>query len=260
MFKQLLLTASLAFSTFSYAQVTSMINDKNSDASTKVYGMAFLTDATKANEKYNFILENQAAIQFAKPLLEYGFQASNAQAEENGLMIYVVKDKKVVDQWLANPTFYNVFHDGIPYSFNADNLAVLADKYPLIYKEEKRQYKNEKEYKKERDALYRDPYNLIIVEPDFTYEGYFEIQFPKNEQFKNTEAIDAYLRPLIEKNSKKKFDINYALSEKNILDRNQFTMTIVSEENVYKKLKLDNLEKGAWQTLPYEAYIYKKNN
>lgn len=260
MFKQLLLTTALTFSTFSLAQVTSMINDKNSDASTKVYGMSFLTDATKANEKYNFILENETAIKFAKPLLEYGFQASSAQAEESGFMVYVVKDKKIVDQWLVNPSFYNVFHDGVPYSFNPDNLAVIADKYPLIYKEEKRVYKNEKDYKKQRDALFRDPYNLIITEPDFVYEGYFEIQFPKNEQFQNSQAIDAYLRPLIEKISKKKFEINYALSEKNILDRNQFTMTILSEENVYKKLKLDNLEKGAWQLLPYEAYIYRKNN
>lgn len=260
MFKQLLLTASLAYSTFSFAQVTSMVNDKNSDASTKVYGMAFLTDETKAYEKYNFTLENEGAVNFAKPLLEYGFQASNAQAEENGVMIYIVKDKKIVDQWLVNPSFYNVFHDGVPYSFNADNLAVIAEKHPLIYKEEKRLYKNEKDYKKQKEAIFRDPYNLIVAEPDFTYEGYFEIEFPKNEQFQNQQAIDAYLRPLIEKISKKKFDINYALSEKNILNRNQFTMTIVSEENVYKKLKLDNLVIGAWQALPYEAIIYRKNN
>lgn len=260
MIKQFLLTTAVFLSSFATAQVTSMINDKNVDASTKVYGMAPLNDVTKTYEKFNFMLETASAIQSAKPILEYGYQSSNFQAEENGLMVYMVKDKKIVDQWLINPALYNTFHDGTPYSFDADKLVVLAEKYPLIYKEEKRQYKNEKEYQKQRQALYADPYNLIITEPDFTYEGYFEVQFPQNEQFKNPEATIAYLKPLVEKLTKKKFDINYSLSEKNILDRTQFTMTIAGEENIYKKIKLDNLKKGDWQTLSYEASILRKEN
>ena len=206
------------------------------------------------------MLENAAAINMAKPLLEYGYQSNNLQAQENGIMIYMVKDKKVVDQWFVNPAYYNVFHDGTAFSYNADQLGVLAEKYPLIYKEEKKQYKNEKEYQKQRQYLFADPYNLIITEPDFTYEGYFDIQFPKNEQFSSPEAIDTYLRPMIQKITKKKFDISYALSEKNIMDRSQFTMQIVGEENVYKKLKLDQLQKGDWQALTYEAVLIKKNN
>ncbi|GEM51696.1 hypothetical protein EB1_14860 [Empedobacter brevis NBRC 14943 = ATCC 43319] len=260
MIKQILLTATVILSNFATAQVTSMINEKNVDASTKVYGMAPLSDATKAYEKFNFILENSAAIQFAKPLLEYGYQSSNFQAQENGLMIYMVKDKKIIDQWLVNPVFYNTFHDGTPYSYDADKLALIAEKYPLIYKEEKRQYKNEKEYQKQRQALFSDPYNLIVTEPDFTYEGYFEVQFPQNEQFKNPEAAMAYLKPLVDKLTKKKYDINYSLSEKNILDRTQFTMTIAGEENIYKKIKLDHLQKGDWQSLSYEASIFRKEN
>ena len=40
MIKQILLTATIALSNVAIAQVTSMINDQNVDASTKVYGMA----------------------------------------------------------------------------------------------------------------------------------------------------------------------------------------------------------------------------
>ena len=260
MIKQILLTATITLSSFTTAQVTSMINDKNVDQTTKVYGMASLNDTQKMYDKYNFILENSAAIQQVKPLLEYGYQTDNMQAQENGMMIYMVKDKKVVDQWFVNPAFYNVFHDGTAYSYNADQLASIAEKNPLIYKEEVKTYETEKEYQKQRQYLFADPYNLIITEPDFTYEGYFEIQFPKNEQFKDVEAINAYLRPMLEKITKKKFDINYTLSEKNIMDRTQFTMSIAGEENIYKKLKLDNLQKGNWQPLTYEATIIKKNN
>lgn len=260
MIKQLLLTITIACSSFATAQVTSMIDAKNVDASTKVYGMASLSDEAKTYNKYNFSLENSTAIQFAKPLLEYGYQSSNMQAQDNGFMVYMVKDKKIVDQWLINPIFYNVFRDGVAYTYDADKLAVIADKYPLIFSEDKRQFKTEKEYQKQRQALFADPYNLIIDEPDFTYEGYFEVQFPKNEQFKNVEAVDAYLRPIVEKLTKKKFNVSYSLSEKNIMDRNQFTMTIASEENVYKKIKLDNLQKGNWQSFTYEATIYRKAN
>ena len=53
--------------------------------------------------------------------------------------------------------------------------------------------------------MFADPYNLIITEPDFTYEGYFDVQFPQNEQFKNSEAAIAYLKPVVEKLTKKKF-------------------------------------------------------
>ena len=260
MIKQLLLTATIGFSTFATAQITSMINDKNVDQQTKVYGMAPLADETKMYEKFNFMLENNEATQFAQPLLEYGYQSSNMQAQENGVMVYMVKDKKIVDQWLVNPRYYNVFHDGIAYSFDADKLSVIAQKHPLLYKEEKKQFKNEKEYKKVRASSFSDPYNLIITEPDFTFEGYFEVEFPKNEQFQTPESVEAYLKPMIEKITKKKFEVNYALSEKNILDRSQFTMNIIGEENVFKKLKLENVKKGDWQTFDFDAIIYRKNN
>ena len=148
MIKQLLLTATIGFSTFATAQITSMINDKNVDQQTKVYGMAPLADETKMYEKFNFMLENNEATQFAQPLLEYGYQSSNMQAQENGVMVYMVKDKKIVDQWLVNPRYYNVFHDGIAYSFDADKLSVNAQKHPVLYNEEKKQFKNENEYKK----------------------------------------------------------------------------------------------------------------
>ncbi len=108
--------------------------------------------------------------------------------------------------------------------------------------------------------MFADPYNLIITEPDFTYEGYFDVQFPQNEQFKNSEAAIAYLKPIVEKLTKKKFDINYTITEKNILDRTQFTITVAGEENIYKKIKLDNLQKGDWQSLSYEASIFRKAN
>ena len=134
MIKQILLTATITLSSFTTAQVTSMINDKNVDQTTKVYGMASLNDTQKMYDKYNFILENSAAIQQVKPLLEYGYQTDNMQAQENGMMIYMVKDKKIVDQWLVNPAFYNVFHDGAAFSYNADQLSTLAEKHPLIYK------------------------------------------------------------------------------------------------------------------------------
>ena len=55
MIKQVLLTATITLSTLVSAQVTSMINDKNVDQSTKVYGMAPLTDTNKTYDKYNFI-------------------------------------------------------------------------------------------------------------------------------------------------------------------------------------------------------------
>lgn len=261
MIKQLALSCLLGLSSFSVAQVTSMINDENTDSSTKIYGFSSLTDNNKTYEKYNFILDNSTAIQFSKPLLEYGYQSSTMQAQENGVMIYMVKDKKIVDQWLVNPTFYNVFHNGIAYSFDADKLNVIADKYPLIYKEDKRTFLSEKEYKKQRANLFNDPYNLIITEPDFNYEGYFDVQFTKNEQFKTAEDVQNYLKPIVEKLTKKKFDISYSISEKNILDRNQFTLSVSGEENIYKKIKLlPEVVKSEWNSIPYEALIYRKMN
>lgn len=261
MIKQIALGFFIAISSFSNAQVTSMINKENTDSSTKVYGFSSLNDKTKAYEKYNFLLENTTAVEFSKPLLEYGYQSSNMQAQENGVMIYMVKDKKIVDQWFINPAFYNVFHDGIAYSYDADKLGVIAEKYPLLYKEDKRTFVSEKEYKKQRDNFFKDPYNLIITEPDFTYQGYFDIQFPKNEQFKTVEDVQNYLKPIVEKLTKNKFDISYAITEKNILDRNQFTLSVAGDENIYKKIKLQpELTKGGWIPTVYEATIYRKMN
>lgn len=257
MIKRIILTSALLMGSLAMAQVNTFVDAFKKDATIQVIGVQ--EDATGSTySHYNFILDQPSKIDREKYNLEYGYETANRGVEEENFMVYIVKDKKIIDQWLVNPKLYNVFHNGDAFSFDSDKLQNLATKYPLNYLVERLKFKNEKEFTKIKKGLYQDVSALIIIDPEFTYEGSFDMSFPRNEQFKSPEAIEAFLRPQIEKLTKNNFVISYAITEKNFLDPNQFTLTISSDENTYKKLAIDKVVKQEWIADVYEAIVYRK--
>lgn len=260
MIKRILIAAVCFVSSQMIAQQT-IIDEVNFDDQTILVGMASDYNTDNSYEKFNFFIDDASKLNAVKLNLEHGYEIENKVTDQNHFMIYAIKNKKIIDQWLVNPRLYNVFHNGIAYSFDADKLENISKNHPLKFDVEKKQFKNQKEYTKLKKDIEKDSSIFLIYEPDFTFEGSYEISLKKDDKIATAKDAEEYLRGVLKNYTKKNFVVSYALSEKNILDRSQFTMIIAGPKDIYEKMKLDNAEKTSWVPDVYEAvYVKKKFN
>lgn len=236
----------------------SLIDKVKFEPGTILVGMASDYNTDRTFDKYNFFIDDASKLNDAKMNLEYGYELATRTTDQNHFMIYAIKDRKIVDQWLVNPRIYNVFHNGIAYSFNSDQLEQLAEKHPFNYEVETKTYKNEKEFNRAKKELDKDRSIFLMYNPDFSFEGSFEVEFKKDEVLKTPEDADKYLRNLTGGLTKKNVSITYVLNEKNLLDQSQMTMNISGPEDIFNKIKLDKGVKGNWTPQVYEATIVKR--
>lgn len=259
MIKRFLLTASLILSSVNSVQAQQTIIDKVTfDDKTILVGMAADYNSDKSYEKYNFFIKDVKSIQGIKLNLEHGYELENKVTDANHFMIYAIKDRKIVDQWLVNPRLYNVFNNGIAYSFDADKLENIAKQFPFEYEIELKTFKSQKEYLKAKKAIDIDQNIFLLYEPVFDYEGTFEVSIKKDDKMKTASDAETFLRALVKPTTKKNVVITYALNEKNIKDPSQMTMIIAGPEDVYKKIKLEGFEKSEWKPEVFEATIVRK--
>lgn len=257
MIKRFLTAAVCLVSSQTFAQET-IIDKLNFDDQTILVGMASDYNTDKSYDKYNFFIDDATKLNAVKLNLEHGYELDNKVSDQNHFMIYAIKNKKIVDQWLVNPRLYNVFHEGIAYSFDADKLENIAKNYPLNFKVDKKTFKNQKEYSKVKKELDKDSSIFLVYEPDFSFEGSYEIVLKKDDKIDTAKAAEEYLRHILKAVTKKNFVVSYALNEKNLIDRSQFTMIVAGPKDIYEKAKIPNAEKGEWVPEVYEAIFVKK--
>lgn len=259
MIKRFLLATSLFISSINIAQAQQTIIDNVTfDDNTILVGMAADYNSDKSYEKYNFFINDVKSINGVKLNLEHGYELDNKVTDANHFMIYAIKNRKVVDQWLVNPRLYNIFNNGIAYSFDADKLENIAKQFPFEYAIELKTFKTEKEYLKAKKAIELDQKVFLLYEPVFDYEGTFEVSIKKDEKYKTPAEAEAYLRELVKPTTKKNVIITYALNEKNLMDPSQMTMIIAGPEDVYKKIKIVGHEKSEWKPEIFEATLVRK--
>ena len=258
MIKKLFLAASLLYTTVSFAQVSTLIDKVNFDQGTILVGMASDYNQDKTYDKYNFYIDNVQKINGIRLELEHGYELSNKVTDQNHFMIYAIKDRKIVDQWLVNPRLHNVFNNGIAYSYDADKLKRIAEKFPFEYEVERRTYQNEKEYKKNLKTLNLDSSIFLLYEPNFEFEGTFEVSIKKDEKFTNATEAEVYLRDLSKKLTKKNVVISYALNEENLRNPSQMTMIVAGPKVLFDKMNLEGHTKSEWKPEIFEAIIVRK--
>jgi hypothetical protein len=230
------------------------------DATTKIIGRSSEYDKNKTYEKYNFIIENPAQIENFIKNLKLGDEVPNSMEDPN-FTLAIVKNRKEIGSWTVNPTLKSVMtNDGHTYKFDLNQISELNSKYPFNYYYEAKVFKSKHEYESYLSGQKNNPGFLFDYAPLFRYEGSFEIEFKKSAQFPNPKAIMDYLEPYIEKIvSKEKYNVVYILDDKNMKDRDQYTMTISGSEKLYEELKVENLKNENWTpTVEDASFFYKK--
>lgn len=252
----LILSSFFFINLYSQTRLFEDIKNENLD-SLKIIGMYYNWDANKTYENFNFYISDKKIIDSLIKNVEYGEQSQNI-SEHNNFSIIVTKGNKILDRWSLSPKYQNIYIKGQAHRFDISLLSKLANQYYFKYKWYKKEFLSKSEFDIYYNSKLRNVKTLFIYEPNFSYEGSFELEFPKNETFIHPKAIDEYLRPKIKKILKNEdFSISYALTEYNLKNRNQYTMTISGPQMLYNKLKEKKAKKSEWKPTKLEAQIFE---
>ncbi|KFF06478.1 hypothetical protein B0A68_21695 [Flavobacterium reichenbachii] len=242
-----LLFSFLLFSCFTFSQTKSILENIKIDKNTKLIGMYPQYDKNKTYKNLNFYINDQNIITDLINKLSYEKIVKN-RIERNDFRILVLQGNEVLENWMLSPANSNINMNGTFYEFNFKIIKELSKKYPFDYTFFKKEFSTQKEYDAFVLSLRKDNKFLFSYEPDFKFEGTFQIKFLKNSQFPNPKVIDEYLRPKILKIAKEsEFNITYILDNYNKENTDQYTMTIEANKDIFDKLKLENLKQKNWQ-------------
>jgi hypothetical protein len=229
------------------------------DTNTKIIGRYPQYDKSKTYEKYNFIIEDSTKIAAFIKKLNLGKEVTNSMEDPN-FQLTVVKNNKEIGSWTINPTLKSAMtHDGKTYEFNLKQLKKLNKQFPFNYYHERKVFKSKSEYEEYLAEQKKNPNFLFDYNPQFKYEGSFEIEFPKNSKFLHPKAISDFLTPYIEQFVKEKeYTLGYVINSKNMNNREQYTMTIQSSKKLFELLKLEDLKNENWQPAVEDGYFFYK--
>lgn len=229
------------------------------DGTTKIIGRYPQYDKNRTYEKYNFIIEDSTQIaEFAKNI-KLGKEVKNS-TEEPCFRITIVKNFEEVGTWTINPTLKSVMtHDGNTYEFDLNQITKLNETFPFKYYFEIKDFNKKSEYEIYLQEQKGNSNFLFDYGPQFKYEGSFEIEFKKSSQFPHPKAISEFLTKYIEKiEAKDEYSISYIVNDKNMKNREQYTMTISGSEKLFNELKIENLRNENWQPTVEEGYFFYK--
>lgn len=213
------------------------------DNTTKIIGRYPQFDKNKTYEKYNFIIEDKNQIEDFIKSLKLGEEIPNSMENPN-FRLTVVKNHKEIGSWTINPNQKSAMtHDGKTYKFNLEQISDLQKIYPFDYDFRKVKFNSSNEYESFLVEQKKDPKFLFNYSPQFKYEGNFEMEFKKSSEFPHPKAISEYLRPLIENFvNKDEYSLGYILGEKNMNNREQYTMTIQGSKELFEKLQVKGIK------------------
>jgi hypothetical protein len=247
----------LIFTTTIFYGQKALFDTLKIDSKTKIIGRYAHTDKSRTYEKYNFIIEDSTAIKNFINTLKLGEEVPNSFDRIN-FRLTVVKDHEEIGSWTISPTRQIAMtHDGHTYKFDLSKISELNRTNPFTYYYEIKVFNKKTEYEQYLNIQKNNPNYLFHYGPQFEFEGSFEIEFLKSEQFSSPKAISDYLKPLVEKIvNEDDYRIGYIANEKNIHNQNQFTMTITGSKKLFDKLQLKNLKKENWKATVEDGYFF----
>jgi hypothetical protein len=226
------------------------------DHTTKLIGRYPQYDKEKVYKDWNFIVENPESIKTLITSFVLGEEVQN-EIEEPGFTLAVVQGGKEVKTWSVNPALNSVNTGGHTYRFNMENLRYLGKQYPFHYRHEKKSFKSKEDYQAYLDKQRSNERFLFAYEPTFQHEGSFELEFPRNQTFSSPQAISDYVKPYFARLVKEDdYQFAYFLSEKNLSNQNQFTITISGSKKLYNNLQIENIKQKNWSPSEAQGWFF----
>ena len=229
--------------------------------SIKVDNSTILIATSSRQKDFEFCITKPKDIQKELSKLTYG-ELKEAPYEKNPVVIKLVNKGLIVQTWIVKPQASVIEIGNKKYKFNAVELKRIAEKYPVSYNVEEKDFEDQSLLTATYEKLIKDKGFLYMVPPDFNnqWQGKFILTFERNDTLNSPSAISKYLRPKFEAIEKKeKFSITYEPFEVGKDDdKTRFSMTIYGTKKLYMQFNDTVPVKGEWQPQPYKAYIIRR--
>ena len=243
----------LSFKSFSQKR---LFND-----SLRIDNSSILIATSSGQKEYEFCINKAKEIKKELSLLTYG-ELQDGPFEKNPVVIKLVNKGLIVQTWIVKPNASIIEIDNEKYKFNATYLKQLAQKYPINYSIEEKNFEEQTQMIAFYENLLMDKTFLYMVQPDFDnqWQGKFVVTFSKSDEFNSPSAILKYLRPKFETiENRKKYSIAYEPFDVGKNDGStQFSMTVFGTKKLYKEFNDPSAKKGEWQPQPYTSYIIRR--
>jgi|TARA_B110000211_G_C13920648_1_gene482580 hypothetical protein len=258
--RKFITTILILLSISAYSQKSLILENIDLNQNMRLIGMYPHYDKEKTFEKYNFLIVDFKVLDSLSKLLTKGKEVKN-QFTKGEFNIRLYQGNKKLKTWSFNPKYSYLRINGKSYEFDANQILSLAKSYPLEYSFNKMSFKSEEEFNKKYENLKLNENLLFVYKPNFKFGGKFEVKFLKTKKFKHPKAITAYLNKYINKSRKKdEYRAYYVLTNYNKKNRNQYTMTIESDLDLFESFNIKKGEKGKWIQNEFTATIFMKEN
>jgi hypothetical protein len=243
----------------SFSQESLVFENLELNENMRLIGMFPHYDDEKTFENYNFIIEDIKELDSITKLIRKGKEVKN-QSTRNEFHIRLFDGDKKIRTWSFNPKYKYIRTDGKSYEFDASQILDLTEKFGFKYNFDKKLYQNKEQFDKDYENIKSDPKLLFIYEPDFKFTGTFEVKYIKSEKFKHPKAISEYLRKKIEKiKQEHEYRVYYVANDYNRNNKNQYTMTVESDFELFEWFHDKSGEKKEWIPNEHSATIFVKN-
>lgn len=257
---KILLTSILLFTCFSsFSQKSLVFENLEWNGNMRLIGMYPHYDKERTYEHYNFFIDDAKILDSIAKIIVKGKEIMN-QSTRNEVNIYLYDGDNKIKTWSFDPKYKFIRTGGKSYRFDASQIMKLTANYGFRYSLKKERYQTQDQFDKDYSKIESNPNLLFVYEPDFKYEGAFEVSYKKSGKFKHPKAISEYLKKKIEEfRDENEYRVYYVANEYNLKNPNQYTMTIESDFELYKLFEDKKGEKGSWNQKEYTAYIFLKN-
>jgi hypothetical protein len=171
--------------------------------------------------------------------------------------LYLIKDKVLEKVWTISPVYQNVLNDGDYYEFDIQGLKKLANKFPLSYVQNIDTLLSKNDYLTFAEKCKQNSKFLFLLEPGFEYEGQFTLEVKKDNKLNSPKAaiemLEKKYNKLVPKDS---YHIIYVLTDKNLNDQSQMTLTVESSKVLYDKIVNNEYNKSSWIPSVIEVESY----
>ncbi|MEP4946633.1 MAG: hypothetical protein ABJU26_03740, partial [Flavobacteriaceae bacterium] len=187
----------LLFCFSSFSQKSQVLENLEWNENMRLIGMYPHYDKERTYESYNFIIEDSNVLDSISKIIVKGKEIMN-QSTRSEVNIYLYEGENKIKTWSFDPKYKFIRIDGRSYEFDASQVLALTKKYGFRYILKKEFYQTQEEFDKDYSVIRSNPNLLFVYEPDFKYEGSFEVSYRKSGKFKNPKVISEYLSKKID--------------------------------------------------------------
>jgi len=239
-------------------QVESIFKDYHFDNSYTLLSISPNIKGRLLYSEYCFILKDLSDLQKVKSSWIIKKKGENL-FDASPITVCLIKDKSLVEIWTFSPKYNTISVDGDEYLFNPQLLKNLSKKFPFNYSQHIDTVKTKNDYKLFIQKIKSNPkFVFEYGEPDFKYEGTFNIEFKVDKKINSPDAAIKSLKEQLKKMGKAyKYSVSYLpFSESNSNQSARITLTVESNKDLYNDLKNGAFVKGSWVPRVIEVETY----